>query len=75
MLTHLHEIGDFSEALYLCTVASLLNGFMLARDAVKPQTEMFVRSFGNDQDLFNFIWLGTYQDARPEKRARRLARS
>ena len=30
-------------------------------------TEMLLRSFGNDLDLFGFILLGAYQDARPEK--------
>ncbi len=45
---------------------------VLAHDAVKPRTEMLVRSFGNDQDVFSFIWLGAYQYARPEKRVRCL---
>ena len=32
-----------------------------------PLTEMRVRPFGDDEDLFGFILLGAYQDARPEK--------
>jgi len=41
---------------------------ILARKSVKPWTEILVRSFfGNDQDMFGFIMLGAYQDARPEK--------
>ncbi|CAE7476612.1 unnamed protein product [Symbiodinium microadriaticum] len=42
----------------------------LARTAVKPWSEILVRSLGNDQDLFGqklrgFIMLGAYQDSRP----------
>jgi len=33
---------------------------------VRPWTEILVRAFGNDQDLFGFIMLGAYQDSRPE---------
>jgi amino acid adenylation domain-containing protein len=39
----------------------------LASPSVRPWTEVLVRSFGNDQDLFGFILLGAYQDSRPEK--------
>ncbi|CAE7029035.1 tycC [Symbiodinium natans] len=38
----------------------------LARTAVKPWSEILVRSLGNDQDLFGFIMLGAYQDSRPD---------
>ncbi|CAE7602347.1 tycA [Symbiodinium sp. CCMP2456] len=37
----------------------------LARTAVRPWSEILVRSLGNDQDLFGFIMLGAYQDSRP----------
>jgi len=53
-----HYMRCYSDASF-CTI--------LARQAVRPWSEMLVRSFGNDQDLFGFILLGAYQDARPEK--------
>lgn len=37
-----------------------------ARRSILPWTEILIRSFGNDQDLFGFIMLGTYQDSRPD---------
>jgi len=37
----------------------------LAMTSVRPWTELLIRSFGNDQDLFGFILLGAYQDSRP----------
>lgn len=40
---------------------------MLSRTSVRPWSEIIVRSFfGNDQDMFGFIMLGAYQDARPK---------
>mmetsp|Transcript_41865 Transcript_41865/g.76059 ORF Transcript_41865/g.76059 Transcript_41865/m.76059 type:complete len:1174 (-) Transcript_41865:155-3676(-) len=39
----------------------------LARKSVPPWTELLVRSFGNDQDMFGFIMLGAYQDSRPDR--------
>nr|AYF56485.1 nonribosomal peptide synthetase 8131 [Ostreopsis cf. ovata] len=38
----------------------------LAGKSVKPWSEVLIRSFGNDQDLFGFVMLGAYQDARPD---------
>jgi len=40
---------------------------VLARKAVPPWTELMVRAFGNDQDMFGFIMLGAYQDSRPDR--------
>jgi hypothetical protein len=37
----------------------------LARQDVRPWTEILIRSLGNDQDMFGFILLGAYQDSRP----------
>lgn len=37
----------------------------LATASVQPWTEMLVRTFGNDQDMFGFIMLGALQDSRP----------
>merc|ERR1719321_898967 len=39
----------------------------LAKSSVHPWTEILIRSFGNDQDMFGFIMLGAYQDSRPAK--------
>ena len=39
----------------------------LAHDAVRPWTDMRVRSFGDDEDPSGFSSLGACQDARPEK--------
>jgi len=40
---------------------------IMSRESVKPWSEMLVRTtFGNDQDMFGFIMLGAYQDARPD---------
>lgn len=41
-----------------------------ARRSIKPWTEVLIRSFGNDQDLFGFIMLGAYQDSRPDRSGR-----
>jgi len=38
---------------------------VLCQKAVRPWSEVLIRSFGNDQDLFGFILLGAYQDSRP----------
>merc|ERR1719456_220666 len=38
---------------------------ILCQKGVKPWSEVLIRSFGNDQDLFGFILLGAYQDSRP----------
>jgi len=51
--------NDGSTLLPYCSV--------LCQVAAKPWTEVLIRSFGNDQDLFGFIILGAYQDSRPEK--------
>ena len=53
-----HYMRCYSDAAF-CTI--------LERDAVRPWSEMLVRSFGNDQDLFGCILLGSFQDARPEE--------
>jgi amino acid adenylation domain-containing protein len=39
----------------------------LASASVAPWSEILIRSFGNDQDMFGFIMLGAYQDSRPSK--------
>jgi len=39
----------------------------LARKSVPPWTEIIIRAFGNDQDMFGFIMLGAYQDSRPDR--------
>uniref|UniRef100_A0A7S4VJA2 AMP-dependent synthetase/ligase domain-containing protein n=1 Tax=Alexandrium monilatum TaxID=311494 RepID=A0A7S4VJA2_9DINO len=57
---HCAAEADSSNAFYaFCTP--------LARRSVKPWTEVLVRAFGNDQDMFGFIMLGAYQDSRPER--------
>jgi len=43
----------------------------LAQDTVRPWSEILVRSFGNDQDMFGFIMLGAYQDSRPAKQGQK----
>merc|ERR1740121_2058232 len=45
----------FSDAKF-CTI--------LARTSVAPWSEILLRSFGNDQDMFGFIMVGAYQDSR-----------
>jgi amino acid adenylation domain-containing protein len=55
----LDTYSDGGSYIPFCTV--------LASTHVKPWTEVLVRSFGNDQDLFGFILLGAYQDSRPAK--------
>eukprot|EP00747_Dinoflagellata_sp_TGD_P149427 gnl/TRDRNA2_/TRDRNA2_177010_c1_seq1.p1 gnl/TRDRNA2_/TRDRNA2_177010_c1~~gnl/TRDRNA2_/TRDRNA2_177010_c1_seq1.p1 ORF type:complete len:535 (-),score=70.27 gnl/TRDRNA2_/TRDRNA2_177010_c1_seq1:194-1681(-) len=37
----------------------------ISKASVPPWTEILIRSFGNDQDMFGFIFLGAYQDSRP----------
>jgi len=39
----------------------------LASASVAPWSEILIRSFGNDQDMFGFIMLGAYQDSRPSR--------
>lgn len=54
-------IDTYADASYApsCTI--------LSRTTVKPWTEVLIRTFfGNDQDMFGFIMLGAYQDARPK---------
>merc|ERR1719247_3973818 len=67
-------IGVLFDHYFRCALDSEPNGtdlipycVILCQKGVKPWTEVLVRSFGNDQDLFGFILLGSYQDSRPEK--------
>jgi hypothetical protein len=53
------DTDQFGNFIPFCTV--------LATPGVKPWSEVLIRSFGNDQDLFGFILLGAYQDSRPAK--------
>mmetsp|Transcript_140089 Transcript_140089/g.254740 ORF Transcript_140089/g.254740 Transcript_140089/m.254740 type:complete len:1172 (-) Transcript_140089:20-3535(-) len=64
-------IGVLMDHYLRCAMDDTANGDLLpfctvlASTKVKPWTEVLVRSFGNDQDLFGFIMLGAYQDSRP----------
>jgi len=64
-------IGVLTDHYMRCAIDSDANNHFypyctaLARKAVAPWSEMVIRSFGNDQDLFGFIMLGAYQDSRP----------
>jgi len=66
-------LGVLFDHYFRCAIDADSNGSylpfctVLARRSVKPWTELLVRSFGNDQDLFGFIMLGAYQDSRPAK--------
>jgi len=66
-------VGVLTDHWMRCAIDSLDDGFapfctVLSRSSVKPWTEILVRTtFGNDQDMFGFIMLGAYQDARPDR--------
>ena len=54
-----HYMRCYSSSAPFCAI--------LAQDVVKPWSVILVHSFGNDQDMFGFIMLGAYQDARPAR--------
>jgi len=65
-------IGVLTDHYMRCAIDAYSDGSyapfctILSREKVKPWTEILIRSFfGNDQDMFGFIMLGAYQDARP----------
>lgn len=64
-------IGVLTDHYARCAMDTNANGefysfcSVLGRKSVQPWTEILIRSFGNDQDLFGFIMLGAYQDSRP----------
>jgi len=66
-------LGVLTDHYMRCALDSLGDHYapfctILARKQVKPWAELLVRTmFGNDQDMFGFIMLGAYQDARPDK--------
>jgi len=67
-------IGVLTDHYMRCAIDSYADGnyapfcTILSRSNVHPWSEILIRSFfGNDQDMFGFIMLGAYQDARPEK--------
>jgi len=71
-------IGVLMDHYFRCALDSYADGVtfrpyctILARKSVRPWTEILVRSFGNDQDLFGFIMLGAYQDSRPAQQGGR----
>jgi hypothetical protein len=67
-------VGVLFDHYFRCALDTEKNGtdlipycVILCQKGVKPWTEVLIRSFGNDQDLFGFILLGSYQDSRPDK--------